>query len=113
LRHWLLIQHRSRNDGTPSLGTADLLVNGVMYAALGTAPTTGNWSTFTASYLGLPADAGSAITIELRTSGAQGDFDNVVLSDSLTSAVPEPSTLWLFGGALLIGLGRMRRRISQ
>jgi hypothetical protein len=77
--------------------SADLLVNGRRITATGTAPTPGNWSTFTATFVGLAGDVGQSITIELLSSGAQADFDNVRLSDS--TAVPEPA------GVTLLGLG--------
>src|ERR1700730_11399182 len=68
-----------RND-TPFAGSADLLINGIQYFATGTTPIRGNWSTFTATYTGLASDAGKAITIELNSSGLQGNFDNVRLT---------------------------------
>lgn len=86
-------------------GSAALLINGVTYLATGTAPTSGNWSTYTATYVGQVADSGDPITIELLASGKQGNFDNV----SLTDVVPEPA----FGGlvaASLIGLFGWQRR---
>src|SRR5665213_639484 len=39
-------------------GSADLLINGVHYAAIGTTPTRGGFSTYTATYTGLAGDAG-------------------------------------------------------
>ena len=89
-------------------GSADLLIGGVSCGAsclaVGVTPTKGNWSTFTATYIGTVADVGKTITLELQSSGPQGDFDNVRLD-----AVPEPASLLLIGSALL-GLGALRRR---
>jgi len=89
-----------RRTDLPMTASADLLVNGNHYAATGTNPTAGNWSTFTATYVGLAGDAGLPIRIELLSSGRQANFDDVRLS-SVTPAgtVPEPT------GATLIGLG--------
>jgi len=89
-------------------GSADLLINGNKYAAVGSTPTSGNWSTFTATYTGLSADVGDSITIELNSFGFQGNYDNVRLFDS---SLPEPS----YAGMLVMGLAglmmlRLRRR---
>jgi hypothetical protein len=91
-------------------GYADLLIGGTRYAALGTAPTPGGWSTFTATYTGLAVDVGKSITIELQNipdNGVvfQANFDNVRLDD----AVPEPASFLLIGSALL-ALKAFRRR---
>jgi len=90
-----------RNDLGPLgfRGGADLLIGGVsVFPAIGLAPTPGNWSTFTATYVGLPADATKTITIQLTSSGAQGDFDNVRLTSVAAAAgVPEPGTVTLIG----------------
>jgi hypothetical protein len=87
-------------------GTADLLINGNMIAAIGLAPVPGTWGTFTATYTGLAADVGQSITIELRANGRQGNFDNVQLLEE----IPEPMSLLLIGPALLLltALGRRR-----
>lgn len=90
-------------------GTADLLINGVRYVATGSAPTAGNWSTFTAMYTGTASDAGQSITVELNSTGLQGNFDNVRLSD----AVPEPASFLLIGSALLILPALRRRRTNS
>ena len=92
----LMVDLGWRNDFGSFTSAADLMINGNAITAIGTAPTQGNWSTFTATYTGLASDVGSSITIELLTSGGQGDFDNVRLSDS---TVPEPA------GFTLLGLG--------
>ena len=95
----------------PVLGTAELFINGAAYTATGVAPTSGNWSTFTATYnSGLhPADVGLPITIELISNGVQAGFDNVALN-AVSTAIPEPGTLMLIGVALMLfGLaGRLR-----
>ena len=88
-------------------GEADLLVNGVRYPAIGIPPSRGNWSNYTATYLGLAADVGQSITIELVSSGTEGAFDNVRLTDSVTS-VPEPSSALLFLLPALFVLVRRR-----
>ena len=64
-------------------------------------PTAGNWSTFTATFTGTLAEVGDPITIELLTSGAQGNFDNVRWSDNLRATVPEPPSLLLLGIGLV------------
>jgi hypothetical protein len=87
-------------------GSADLLVNGNLYGGLFiTTPPEGGWGTEEVIYTGLAADAGQPLTILLSSSGPQGNFDNV----RLTSAIPEPSTLALFGAGLA-ALAAMRRR---
>jgi hypothetical protein len=96
----LLVDVGCRND-QGCFGSPDLLINGNVYLATGTFAAPGNWSTFTATYTGLAADVGDAITIELQTDGVQGNFDNVRLSDNVpTSGTPEPS----FTGILGLGL---------
>lgn len=53
---------------------------------------------------------GEQMKIVLRkTGGGQLNFDNVWFSNGPTSAVPEPSTMLLFGSGLL-GLGRFIRK---
>jgi len=89
----LMVDLGQRNDTAFTAG-ADLLINGsTVMLATGTAPSAGNWSTFTASFTGAP----STITIQLTSGGVQADFDNVRLS--FASAVPEPA------GFTLLGLG--------
>jgi len=90
------------------LGAADLLINGNRILATGTAPTSGNWSTFTATYTGLSADINQPITIELRTTGFEANFDNVRLSNNLTG-IPEPAGVTLLGLGL-VGLAVFSRR---
>jgi hypothetical protein len=78
----------------------DLLVNGNTYTGVGVAPTPGNWSVFTATYVARPADVGASITIELKTAGLlwqQAEFDDVTL---LTSN-PEPAYIGIMAMALL------------
>lgn len=92
------------------LGTADLLINGHQYDATGV-KSLGGFATYTSTYTGLAADAGDPITIQLSSTGQQGDFDNVRLSctgscgsSGPVSTVPEPSEIVLLG-PMLIGLG--------
>ena len=104
----LQVEQGVRNDiGDP--GVIDLLINGTPWFATGVAATPGNWSTYTATYIGLLADVGKAITIELSSAAGQGDWDNVSLSDNTATGVPEPLTLALFGAGLA-GMAGMRRR---
>jgi hypothetical protein len=99
----------NRND-LPFDASAELLIgDSIVVPANGVDPTDGNWSTFTATFLGLPSEAGDSIMIALLSSGTQGNFDNVRLSDNLSTAVPEPSSLLLLGLGL-IGLVPLRRR---
>jgi hypothetical protein len=71
-------------------GSADLLINGVAYNATGTAPAPGFYSVYTATYLGTVADQGDPITIQLNSTGAQGDFTDVTLT------APEGGASWLY-----------------
>jgi len=110
-----------RMDSGSYGGSADLLIGATALngnvahtiLAVGTAPTLGNWSTFTTpTYWGTAADAGATITIELKSVGGvdaqglqrQGNFDNVQLD-----GVPEPASFLLIGSALL-ALKAFRRR---
>jgi len=89
-------------------GTAALLINGTTYTATGL-PVPGTFSTYTASYTGLLADVGQSITLELNSSGSQGNFDNVRLDEA--TSTPEPASFVLLGSALLtISTIRRRRR---
>lgn len=107
----LLVDLGSRND-VGFFATADLLINGIRYAATGVAPVRGGWSTYTATYTGLVADAGQSITIELNATSAEGDFDNVRLSNDLAGPTPEPAFTSLVGMALVLfgGFRRFKRR---
>jgi len=96
-----------RNDLPVFIGTADLLVNGTQYLAIGATPLQGDWSNFTATYTGLAADVGDPITIQLNSTGEQADFDNVRLADNLASTVPEPASIGMLGVGL-IGLLSLR-----
>jgi hypothetical protein len=92
-----------RKDYPAFASAVDLLINGTQYVATGTAPTQGDWSTFTATYTGLAADVGDPITIELRNtnSSLQADFDNVRLSSNPPPA-SEPSSIALLGMAFAV-----------
>jgi len=93
---------------TAFAGTARLLINGTPYDAVGLTPVQGTFGTFTATYTGLAADVGQAITIELNSNGTQGNFDNVLLDGTAPAVVgaPEPATFLLLVPALLM----LRRR---
>ena len=97
---------------TAFAASVDLLINGILYPAIGVVPVQGNWSTYTATYVGLAADAGQAITIVLNASGVQANYDNVRLSDSLV-AIPEPGGVLLFATGMLLVLSVRRFRPSR
>jgi len=77
-----------RKDAAP-FGLPRLVVNDVYYDGVGT-PVFGGWATFTATYVGQPADVGMPITICLSSVTLQGNFDNVRLSDSVAPTSVEP-----------------------
>ena len=97
---------RSRNCGSDGsvwrdIHVAGLIGGGDTFLATGVDPTAGNWSTFTATFTGTLAEVGDPITIELLTSGAQGNFDNERWSDDLRATVPERPSLLLLGIGLV------------
>lgn len=104
-----------RKDLGVDPGTEALIINGNTILATGVLPTAGNWSTFTATYTGLAADVGTAITIRLASAGVEGNFDNVRLSDNVGSTTPEPASSVLMGLAALawIGSARLRRQAKS
>jgi hypothetical protein len=71
-----------KDNFVASLGTVALLVGSTPVYATGSAPSSGNWSTFTATYTSTAADLGKSLTIQLTATGFQGDFDNVRLDAS-------------------------------
>ena len=93
-----------RHDVPNFSASADLLVNGTKYHSVGSIPTPGNWSTFTSTYVGLAADVGKSITIELgsavNTFPPQADFDNVRLNTDVP-AVPEPMSSHMLAAGLV------------
>jgi hypothetical protein len=110
----LTVDIGARKDNPPNAftGTADLMLGATVCAATGTPPTVaGNWSVYTATCIS--TEAGDPIVIQLNGPSAQGDFDNVVLTDNLSST-PEPSTLTLFrSGLLALAYLVRRRRFAQ
>lgn len=108
MTYTLMVDIGWRNDRAFD-GSADLLINGITYQAIGKTPPQGGWSTFIATYVGLQQDAGLPITIQLNASGPQGNFDNVRLTNSAT---PEPA-VGVLVGSCLIGLACLRRKRSR
>jgi len=106
-KYTLLVDIGWRKD-LPFSGTVDLLINGHTYIATGALPTRGTFGTFTATYTSLTADVGQPINIQLISSGAQGNFDNVRLD--AVSTVPDPASFTLFSGGLVGLLGLLLRR---
>jgi hypothetical protein len=95
-------------------GSAELLIGGsTVVPCMGTGPASGNWETCTATFTGNAADAGDTMTIELLSSGDQGDFSNVSLTDSLPDPTPEPGSLALLAAALLGMAVFARKRLAQ
>src|ERR1039458_9607301 len=76
MTYTLQVDIGARGDGYRFAGTADLMLGNTLCAATGTQPSPGDWSTYTASCTGTSANAGDAITIQLKSSGAQADFDD-------------------------------------
>lgn len=109
----LTVSLGARNDYAFA-GAADLLVNGVTYAATGTQPTPGQWSTFTVTYVGLAVDMGDSITIQLTDpNGGAANFGDVQFDDSSassSSAVSEPRLTGCLGISLFGLLGLYRRK---
>ncbi len=98
-------------------GFAVFNIAGNAITATGTAPTRGNWSTYTASYTASAADAGAGISISLETFGIQGDFDNVIVTETLpglTGTIPEPGT-WamMLAGFGLVGGALRRKKLAR
>ena len=71
-----------RNDNFYVTPTVELLIGSNIFTAIGSAPTIGNWATWTATDTALAGDAGAPISIVLIANGVQGDFDNVRLADN-------------------------------
>lgn len=105
--------------GAIQLQIGNTVVNGV-----GSQPTAGNWSDYTATYAAQQADQGQSITIRLLGNGVQGNFDHVRLSFAPTpgftppgggggnNEVPEPSAVMLTGLGLA-GLVAVRQRLRR
>jgi hypothetical protein len=103
----------------PEPGAVNFEVGGATISAVGTLASSGNWSTFTATYTATLADAGDAMTIVLGSPTVQGDWDNVSLTDNVASVVtaaddlPEPGSLALLAtGLVAMSVWRLRARLS-
>ena len=121
----LVVALGRRNDGFPFAALIELLFgNTVVATGTGVEPTQGNWADYTATYAAQAADAGQSITIRLRATADQGNFDNVRLSFAPTpgftppgggggnNEVPEPSAVMLTGLGLA-GLVAVRQRLGR
>jgi hypothetical protein len=112
----LTVELGDRTDISPFSGGADLLIGGVAFDATGS-PLAGGWSVYTATYTGLPANAGDAITIQLTDRGIQADFSDVTLNFTVPppandppTATPEPGTFSLAGLGVLCIMRYARRK---
>jgi PEP-CTERM motif len=77
------------------------ILGGPTIVAIGVAPPKGTFSTYTATYIGLPADVGKEIEVSLADpSSGTATFDNVRLADSSVAGVPEPASVALIGAGL-------------
>jgi hypothetical protein len=98
-------------------GSADLVIGGSNFVlATGTPAAAGEWATYTATFTGTAGTAGQSIGTQLNDIATQGDFDNVQLSDNITSsisAVPEPSSVSLLALGLGSLAGVVRRKIRS
>jgi len=101
----LMVDIGLRKD-TSFTGSAGLQVGSRMFPATGDTPAPGDWSTYTARFVGTPANEGQTITIQLNSFGVQGNFDDVRLTET---PVPEPSSMLLLASGVL-GLAQVLRR---
>jgi hypothetical protein len=111
----LLVDLGHQIGGTGFGVTADLRIGGTNARTItltGSAPTAGNWATYSGSFTGLAGDTTLTIDLNGGTPGnqLQGGFDNVRLSDN---SVPEPASFLLIGSALLILPALRRRRTNS
>jgi hypothetical protein len=83
--------------------------------AIGTDPTQGNWSTFTAQITAVQSDAGQFVgaVFYIPGGGIEGLFDNVRLTATTNTPTPEPSTFLLLGSSLIGLATATRRRFSS
>lgn len=97
--------------GSSDTSAIALLINGVRYLGIGTAPAPGLWSTYRVTYTALASDVGAQMYIQLMSTGREGNFADVSLIDGGGDPVPEPSTFaLLLAGAAAIWFGMCYRR---
>lgn len=111
------IQSRADNDEAGPNQSSTLVLRTVGGFVLGTStiafpiPPSGANAEQTTSFTALPGDIhlGETLQIALISGGNQSDWDNVRLDASPTAAVPEPTTMLLWG-TTAVGLAIVRRR---
>ena len=105
----LQVDLSQRPDDVPTIANIFLSIGASLIQGTGPTLTTGQWSTYTAYFTALAADAGSPITIILQQFEHQGEFDNVRLE-----ATPLPAALPLFATGLgMMGFVGWRRKRAR